>query len=311
MIDFFDEDFPLTKKQEALKKAMEEAEKKSYMPKQSAQSAPENAEDKAPEAVNIAAEEPKAAAEAEMAIGGTPENAVDAQIREQAEATEDANAASEYSPAESERETADIANISSGSTQIPVAADINEQPRDAVEPGGDSPSENIPELQAQTHEAEATDEAANVHQKAEKAGAEVNAACEAELCETPADTAKPNDAEAEAAVLPDSVPSSAPKACPTADKEQAVEQQDDIRQILNPAAESDNQEFSYEYDGRYFAEEETPAYKYGAVNTRRRSRPPKQSSNRESITVSTKTLIKVGAVVAATAAAVKLLGKRD
>lgn len=81
----------------------------------------------------------------------------------------------------------------------------------------------------------------------------------------------------------------------------------------NVLPESDNQAFSYEYDGRYFAEEETPAYRYGAsASPRRRTRPARSLEAKDgSITVSTKTLLKVGAVVAATAAAVKLLSKKD
>ncbi len=81
------------------------------------------------------------------------------------------------------------------------------------------------------------------------------------------------------------------------------------------AGESDSGGFSYEYDDRYFAEEETPAYKYPelykkAEQARESSRPPMRKS-RGVITINTKTLIKVGAVVAAAAAAVKLLGKKD
>lgn len=95
------------------------------------------------------------------------------------------------------------------------------------------------------------------------------------------------------------------------------------------ADESDSQGFTYEYDERYFAEEETPAYKYPGLykkNTARTREKPAASPKRPAdkalkpqsfdksagnITVNTKTLLKMGAMVAATAAAVKLLGKKN
>lgn len=87
------------------------------------------------------------------------------------------------------------------------------------------------------------------------------------------------------------------------------------------ADESDDHGFSYEYDERYFAEEETPAYKYPGLYKKnpaaqRRTKTAKASKSKaaeksESITLNTKTLLKMGAMVAATAAAVKLLGKKD
>lgn len=99
------------------------------------------------------------------------------------------------------------------------------------------------------------------------------------------------------------------------------------------ADESDSHGFSYEYDERYFAEEETPAYKYPglykkvAARDKERSKTAAGSANKAygkssaksqaadkssgNITVNTKTLFKMGAMVAATAAAVKLLGKKN
>lgn len=82
--------------------------------------------------------------------------------------------------------------------------------------------------------------------------------------------------------------------------------------------ESDNQDFSYEYDDRFFAEEETPAYKYPKMYAKTEtvkapSRTPSKKVGKSGgiLTLNTKTLLKVGAVVAATAAAVKLLGKHE
>ena len=74
--------------------------------------------------------------------------------------------------------------------------------------------------------------------------------------------------------------------------------------------------FDYEYDERYFAEEETPAYRhpelYGKSGQTVKN-PPVAVKKKQSkdITVNTGTLIKAGAMIAAAALAVSLLGKRD
>ncbi len=71
--------------------------------------------------------------------------------------------------------------------------------------------------------------------------------------------------------------------------------------------------FDYEYDERYFAEEETPAYKHPELykkpaKTVRRPAKRKATSKNGEITVNVKTLLGVGAAVAAAIAAAKLLG---
>ncbi len=78
--------------------------------------------------------------------------------------------------------------------------------------------------------------------------------------------------------------------------------------------EEEPEDFSYEYDERYFAEEETPAYKHPELYKKpaqAKSTSKKKSSKNDELTVNVKTLLKVGAAVAATVAAVKLLSDKD
>lgn len=108
-----------------------------------------------------------------------------------------------------------------------------------------------------------------------------------------------------------------------AELEEIVEKLDNMEKAVSAmetakSDESDDTGFSYEYDDRYYAEEETPAYKYPQLHTHRE--PQQTSRKREdtrqtnstiNLSLNKKTLLKVGAVVAATAAAIKLLGKKD
>lgn len=78
--------------------------------------------------------------------------------------------------------------------------------------------------------------------------------------------------------------------------------------------EEEPEDFSYEYDERYFAEEETPAYKHPELYKKTAQAKPvskKKKTNKDELTVNVKTLLKVGAAVAATVAAVKLLSDKD
>ena len=131
-----------------------------------------------------------------------------------------------------------------------------------------------------------------------------------------------------------------------AELREIVEKLDNMEKAVDAmeSARSDESEdtgFSYEYDERYFAEEETPAYKYpelyrksehydyyddeepyeesrtpprkpaASANTGVRRIPRRDTSARDAIMKrNAKTLIKVGTAAAATAAAVKLLGKK-
>lgn len=131
-----------------------------------------------------------------------------------------------------------------------------------------------------------------------------------------------------------------------AELREIVEKLDNMEKAVDAmeSARSDESEdtgFSYEYDERYFAEEETPAYKYpelyrksehydyyddeepyeesrtpprkpaASANTGVKRIPRRDTSARDAIMKrNAKTLIKVGTAAAATAAAVKLLGKK-
>ncbi len=81
------------------------------------------------------------------------------------------------------------------------------------------------------------------------------------------------------------------------------------------ADEYEPEDFSYEYDERYFAEEETPAYKHPELYKKPAHANPtsnkKKAAKSDELTVNVKTLLKVGAAVAATVAAVKLLSDKD
>lgn len=65
--------------------------------------------------------------------------------------------------------------------------------------------------------------------------------------------------------------------------------------------------FSYEYDERFFAEEETPAYKYPELH-KKAPAPKKSKKNGISVNSDAKKLLTVGAAVATAVIASKLLG---
>lgn len=66
--------------------------------------------------------------------------------------------------------------------------------------------------------------------------------------------------------------------------------------------------FSYSYDERYFAEDETPAYKHPEiVKAKRTAKPAPKKTDKGDVTINVKTLAKVGAAVAGAVVAIKLL----
>ena len=93
-------------------------------------------------------------------------------------------------------------------------------------------------------------------------------------------------------------------------KDASVSDNSECVESLSDSDEAQEDGFSYEYDERYFAEEETPAYKYPGLY-KKPSPPAKRRHNGSGeITVSTRSLLKAGAAIAATVAAVRLLGKK-
>lgn len=342
MLDFFDEDFPLTKKQEEIKKAMEAAEKSALS------DAPKPAENDST-SVNTppVADEPVAVEQtAETVIQAVPEAVAEVTVEPAVESLPKTVAETVPEP------VAEATPIVAAETVTETAQKI------AAEPITEAVSETVAETTSEVAAEPVVETASEVVAETiadsfPEATAET-AAESAAIAEPVEEVAEPVfETESAAQVLPeaarDTVPSAAAEqtveaateyvsepvyetisepvqeeVSPTISEPEAVPSDKDdedaaIKRIFQPIheenvlPESDNQAFSYEYDGRYFAEEETPAYRYGAsASPRRRTRPARSLEAKDgSITVSTKTLLKVGAVVAATAAAVKLLSKKD
>lgn len=95
-----------------------------------------------------------------------------------------------------------------------------------------------------------------------------------------------------------------------------TEKLDSMERAVNamnaPAGEADDEDipesFSYEYDDRFFAEEETTAYKHPELMKKPAAKTVAKSKKASGdLTISLKTLAKVGAVVAGTVVAAKLL----
>lgn len=342
MLDFFDEDFPLTKKQEEMKKAMEAAEKAALS------DAPKPAENDST-SVNTppVADEPVAVEQtAETVIQAVPETVAEVTVEPAVESLPKTVAETVPEP------VAEATPIVAAETVTETAQKI------AAEPITEAVSETVAETTSEVAAEPVVETASEVVAETiadsfPEATAET-AAESAAIAEPVEEVAEPVfETESAAQVLPEAARDTAPSAAaeqtveaateyvsepvyetisepvqeevsPTISEPEAVPSDKDdedaaIKRIFQPIheenvlPESDNQAFSYEYDGRYFAEEETPAYRYGAsASPRRRTRPARSLEAKDgSITVSTKTLLKVGAVVAATAAAVKLLSKKD
>ena len=343
MLDFFDEDFPLTKKQEEIKKAMEAAEKSALS------DAPKPAENDST-SVNtppVSASEPVAVEQtAETVIQAVPEAVAEVTVEPAVEPLPKTVAETVPEP------VAEATPIVAAETVTETAQKI------AAEPITEAVSETVAETTSEVAAEPVVETASEVVAETiadsfPEATAET-AAESAAIAEPVEEVAEPVfETESAAQVLPEAARDTAPSAAaeqtveaateyvsepvyetisepvqeevsPTISEPEAVPSDKDdedaaIKRIFQPIheenvlPESDNQAFSYEYDGRYFAEEETPAYRYGAsASPRRRTRPARSLEAKDgSITVSTKTLLKVGAVVAATAAAVKLLSKKD
>lgn len=342
MLDFFDEDFPLTKKQEEMKKALEAAEKSALS------DAPKPAENDST-SVNTppVADEPVAVEQtAETVIQAVPEAVAEVTVEPAVEPLPKTVAETVPEP------VAEATPIVAAETVTETAQKI------AAEPITEAVSETVAETTSEVAAEPVVETASEVVAETiadsfPEATAET-AAESAAIAEPVEEVAEPVfETESAAQVLPEAARDTAPSAAaeqtveaateyvsepvyetisepvqeevsPTISEPEAVPSDKDdedaaIKRIFQPIheenvlPESDNQAFSYEYDGRYFAEEETPAYRYGAsASPRRRTRPARSLEAKDgSITVSTKTLLKVGAVVAATAAAVKLLSKKD
>lgn len=351
MLDFFDEDFPLTKKQEEMIKAMEEAAKKAAIaeapkpagneplpmntspaadepahaeqpmqtyseaaPKAEAVSEPATAApeiaaepipESIPEAVSEAVNEPIAETVPEIVPEPMAEAVPEAVYEPVTEAAESIaeEASAEYAAeviAESIPEAAAESEPLAESTvpvyeTEPAVEAISETVCEAAVPG-EMPEPAVNKAFESAYEEIAEPAAEDISKAADEKVFEPTAS---EVSET----------------TQDGIPLPEPETAQSPDDDEDAA----IKRIFQPSheestlPESDNQAFSYEYDSRYYAEEETPAYKYGvSPSARKRTHSARAAEAKDgNITVSTKTLLKVGAVVAATAAAVKLLSKKD
>lgn len=351
MLDFFDEDFPLTKKQEEMIKAMEEAAKKAAIAE-----APKPAgNEPLPMNTSPAADEP---AHAEQPMQTYSEAAPKAEA-----VSEPATAAPEIA---AEPIPESIPEAVSEAVNEPIAETVPEivpepmaeaVPEAVYEPAAEAAesiaeeasaeyaaeaiAESIPEAAAESEPlaeptvpvyetepaveaiSETVCEAAVPGEMPEPAVNKAFEPASEEIAEPAAeDISKAADEKVFEPTVSD-VSETTQDGIPLPEPETAQSPDDDedaaIKRIFQPSheestlPESDNQAFSYEYDSRYYAEEETPAYKYGvSPSARKRTRSARAAEAKDgNITVSTKTLLKVGAVVAATAAAVKLLSKKD
>lgn len=343
MLDFFDEDFPLTKKQEEMKKALEAAEKAAL----AEATKPAENDSTSVNTPPVSASEPVAVEQtAETVIQAVPEAVAEVTVEPAVEPLPKTVAETVPEP------VAEATPIVAAETVTETAQKI------AAEPITEAVSETVAETTSEVAAEPVVETASEVVAETiadsfPEATAET-AAESAAIAEPVEEVAEPVfETESAAQVLPEAARDTAPSAAaeqtveaateyvsepvyetisepvqeevsPTISEPEAVPSDKDdedaaIKRIFQPIheenvlPESDNQAFSYEYDGRYFAEEETPAYRYGAsASPRRRTRPARSLEAKDgSITVSTKTLLKVGAVVAATAAAVKLLSKKD
>lgn len=246
MIDFFDEDFPLTKKQEeaalAAKEAEKESEAESLTVKQD-----EIPTESLPQEENPTEEE----------LQGEADDLEDLPDSEAQDTEDDGEASEQTQTSESEEETEHI---------------IEEQ---TVEEPDESENADLP----QADSSDFPDKIPTIE--------DIDAALHAEL----KDLVEKLD-----------------------NMERFVDNMESARTEEQDQADPDSPEFSYEYDDRYFAEEETPAYKYPELYKKASSgQQPrhKKASDRKNITLNKKNLLKAGAIAAAAIAAVKLLSCKD
>lgn len=270
MIDFFDEDFPLTKKQEEdmLLKAAEK-EKELAAAEEAENKTAENS-DSDGEALSVSADE------SDIESGNCSEASEEEIVSEEKTVSEDPKAFAENETDDNEIKSEENGDNNTAEAEI-AEPETNEAPLDSGK------AESRGETDAEIAADDFSEEPSPAKAPAQKDGAsieDIDAALHAEL-------------------------------------KSLVEKLDDMERAVDTmefsrSEESDGEDFSYEYDDRYFAEEETPAYKYPELYKKTAEPVRKNSAGKQSgITINTKTLIKVGAIVAATAAAVKLLGQKD
>lgn len=294
MIDFFDEDFPLTKKQEEAmlraEKAKSEELNNSAVQVTEAEEQPDNVSEQTSSSEVLSDNSEPADNEDESVYPSQSEEqavAVDAQAAaDEAEVSQPADEEGEVSEAVIEQDqAADDFSLSS------EGGDISEAVEESEDESGHNIDNNEVVISFGTQNAVQCDCAMSPDALSQNQASidDVDAALHAEL-------------------------------------KSLVEKLDDMERFVDTMdfgreepADSDDSDFNYEYDDRYFAEEETPAYKYPELYkkseqpkpVRKKEQRSQSKSDNINLNINKKTLFKVGAIVAAAAAAVTLLGDKD
>lgn len=303
MFDFFDEDFPLTKKQEGEynKRLAEEAEKASEEEKTGDidlegvtvdEPAAEEFTEEAGEAETLGqVEEPEQAEQAAPQI--EPEEA--SQVENIAEAEESAEeAAEEHSEQEisaEERYAQEIERIMNGAEKI--AAEES--------PAEESPAEEIAEESTgEISESDMSDDEPDDGYEAEENDEPVH--------EMPSGESEPMPDISEKIASLDEI-----EAHLHEELKNLGEKLDSMERTVDNLEDGELSEgFSYAYDGRYYAEEETPAYKHPEIYGRKQPSekkylPVKVPDKKVGASVSKQNLIGLGVAAAAAALALGLL----
>ncbi len=317
MIDFFDEDFPLTKKQE---KALLAAKNK-----QNAPDIPEADEIRLIEAVNADSSaddnvcKTNASSDATDAEASAKENDSTSAQPTPETAIETAAADEDALPQEPKEVHEAVIN------EEAAKADVESQ-SDTIEPCADPVPETVTAADVSDDDVDLIIETASGDNSIKESGNDPEHIIDS--TEVLLQLGASGESRDNAAVNSHEAISSKQKslddidAALHAELKSLVEKLDDMERFVDTmdfakddSSDTDGADFSYEYDDRYFAEEETPAYKYPELYKKTERTKPirrKESENDNiNISIDKKTLFKVGAIVAATAAAVKLLSGKD
>lgn len=308
MFDFFDEDFPLSKKQEE--------ELKKRLAAEAGEAGDEAAESKgekpAPEAETVVIEAPPADDSGDIVIGkieselddedeyGDEDDYIDGEEDAEAEAVEEVEEQPEPAPA-------------------PVAEPVELPPETVLR-------EPSPDEAEKAEEQPAPEEAEAEEIPEEEPAPEPEAE---DIPEEPAEPQNDGQSEPPEHVMPAGAAEEIPGAAEmneriaTIDELQANlhaelknlgEKLDSMERVVDGMEDAEIAEgFDYEYDGRYFAEEETPAYRHPELygkRSRPAAKPAAAKPAQREIKINTSTLVKAGAAIAAAVVAVKLLGSK-
>lgn len=305
MFDFFDEDFPLTKKQEGEynKRLAEEAEKASEEEKTGDidlegvtvdEPAAEEFAEEADEAETLGqVEEPEQAEQAAPQI--EPEETAQVEDIAEESAEEAAEEHSEQEISVEERYAQEIERIMNGAEKI--AAEES--------PAEESPAEEIAEETAEESSGEISESDITDDEPDDGYEAEEN---DEPVHEMPSGESEPMPDISEKIASLDEI-----EAHLHEELKNLGEKLDSMERTVDNLEDGELSEgFSYAYDGRYYAEEETPAYKHPEIYGRKQPSekkylPVKVTEKKVGASVSKQNLIGLGVAAAAAALALGLL----